>query len=89
LKSARDQMTIFAAYQDAGTYRGAAAICGTTPKTVKRVIQRAGAGGVRPPPKDRVRNYEVVADLVAGAGEEVERADHGQAAAARGTGGWV
>jgi transposase len=58
-------MTIIAAYQEAGTYRGAAAICGTTPKTVKRVIQRAEAGGVRPPPKERVRNFEVVADLVA------------------------
>jgi transposase len=58
-------MTIIAAYQDAGSYRGAAAICGTTPKTVKRVIERAQAGGVRPPPKDRVRNYEIVADLVA------------------------
>jgi len=58
-------MTIISAYQDAGSYRGAAAICGTTPKTVKRVVQRAQAGGVRPPPKDRVRNFEVVADLVA------------------------
>ena len=58
-------MTIIAAYQDAGTYRGAAAICGTTPKTVKRVIARAQAGGVRPPPTDRVRNYTVVSDLVA------------------------
>ena len=65
MKSARDQMTIISAYQDSGTYRGAAAICGTTPKTVKRVIQRAQAGGVRPPPKERARNYEVVADLVA------------------------
>jgi hypothetical protein len=26
-------MTIISAYQDSGTYRGAAAICGTTPKT--------------------------------------------------------
>jgi transposase len=58
-------MTIISAYQDAGSYRGAAAICGTTPKTVKRVIECAAAGGVRPPPKERVRNYEVVADLVA------------------------
>ena len=58
-------MTIIAAYQDAGTYRGAAAMCGTTPKTVKRVIQRAEAGGVRPEPKLRARNYEVVVDLVA------------------------
>ena len=49
-------MTIVSAYQDAGSYRGAAAICGTTPKTVKRVIERVAAGGVRPPPKDRVRN---------------------------------
>ena len=58
-------MTIIAAYQDAGTYRAAAAICGTTPKTVKRVIERAQAGGVRPVPKLRARNYEVVVDLVA------------------------
>lgn len=58
-------MTIISAYQDTGTYRGAAAICGTTHKTVKRVIERAEAGGVRPAPKDRARNYEVVADLVA------------------------
>ena len=66
-------MTIIAAYQDTGTYRGAAAICGTTPKTVKRVIQRAQAGGVRPQPKERVRNFEVVADLVAVAVRQVRR----------------
>src|SRR4029079_7672431 len=58
-------MTIISAYQDTGTYRGAAAICGTTPKTVKRVIERAQAGGVRPASKQRARNYEVVTDLVA------------------------
>ena len=58
-------MTIISAYQDAGSYRGAAAICGTTPKTVKRVIQRAEAGGVRLEPKLRAHNYEVVVDLVA------------------------
>ena len=58
-------MTIISAYQDTGTYRGAAAICGTTPKTVKRVIERAEAGGVRPVPKERAHNYEAVADLVA------------------------
>ena len=55
-------MTIIAAYQDTGTYRGAAAVCGTTHQTVKRVVQRAQAGGVRRP---RVRNFEVVADLEA------------------------
>src|ERR1039457_2170221 len=33
-------MDIISAYREAGTYRGAAAISGTTPKTVKRVIAR-------------------------------------------------
>ena len=37
-------MKIIAAYQEVGTYRGAADICGTTHKTVKRVIERAEAG---------------------------------------------
>jgi len=31
-------MDIIAAYREAGTYRGAAEIAGTTHKTVKRVI---------------------------------------------------
>lgn len=58
-------MTIISAYQDAGSYRGAAAICGTTPKTVKRVIERAEAGDLPRPRKERARNFEVVVDLVA------------------------
>src|SRR5665647_3088348 len=58
-------MTIIAAYQDAGSYRGAAAICGTTPKTVKRVIEGAEAGDAPRPRKGRARNYEVVVDRVA------------------------
>src|SRR6185437_2079958 len=36
------------AYREAGTYRGAAAICGTTPKTVRRVNARYEAGGGAP-----------------------------------------
>ena len=44
MKLARDRMRIIAAYQEVGTYRGAADICGTTHKTVKRVIERAAAG---------------------------------------------
>ena len=58
-------MDIISAYREAGTYRGAAAISGTTPKTVKRVIARHEAGGGRPPRSPRARNYDVVADLVA------------------------
>ena len=38
-------MDIIAAYREAGTYRGAAEIAGTTHKTVKRVIARHEAGG--------------------------------------------
>ena len=41
-------MDIISAYRDVGTYRGAAAISGTTPKTVKRVIARHESGGVAP-----------------------------------------
>jgi transposase len=35
LKSAKDRMDIISAYQQVGSYRGAAELCGTTPKTVK------------------------------------------------------
>jgi len=59
-------MTIIATYENVGTYRATAAICGTTPKTVKRVIDRAEAGDAAPPRKERKRNYEDVAELVAG-----------------------
>jgi transposase len=58
-------MDIVAAYQQVGTYRGAAEICGTTHKTVKRVIERAVAGDGPRPRKHRQRNYDAVAQLVA------------------------
>ena len=48
MKSARERMDIIAAYREAGTYRGAAQIAGTTHKTVKRVIDRHQAGGGKP-----------------------------------------
>ena len=41
-------MDIMAAYRLVGTYRGAAEICGTTHKTVKRVVERVEAGRERP-----------------------------------------
>ena len=58
-------MDIISAYREAGTYRGAAAISGTTPKTVRRVIARHEAGGGAPARVPRERNYDVVAALVA------------------------
>jgi transposase len=59
-------MDIISAYREAGTYRGAAAISGTTHKTVARVIARHEAGGGVPARLPRARNYDGVAGLVAG-----------------------
>jgi hypothetical protein len=70
-------MDIISTYQQVGSYRGTAAICGTSPKTIKRVVARAEAGGTAAPRVPRVRNYESVAGLV------------GEAAAAGGAGGGV
>ena len=57
-------MNIISAYREVGTFRGAAELCGTTHKTVKRVVERAEAGG----PSQRVprpRNFDRVGDVVA------------------------
>jgi transposase len=58
-------MDIISAYRDVGTYRGAADLCGTTHKTVMRVVDRAEAGGEKPKPVGRPRNFDQVRDLVA------------------------
>ncbi len=59
-------MDVIAAYQQVGTYRGAAEICGTTHKTVRRVIERAETGDTgRPGQAPRARNYDDVTAVVA------------------------
>ena len=58
-------MDVISAYREVGSYRGAAAICGTTHKTVKRIIELHEAGGAVVEKVPRVRNYDEVADLVA------------------------
>jgi transposase len=56
-------MDVISAYRDVGSYRGAAAICGTTHKTVKRIIELHEAGmPVEKTP--RVRNFDDVTDVV-------------------------
>jgi transposase len=72
-------MDIIAAYREAGTFRGAAQIAGTTHKTVRRVIARHEAGGGVPARAPRGRNYDGVADLVA---ERVSKT-HGRISAKR------
>jgi len=64
MKSAREKMNMIAAYRDVGSYRGAAAICGTTPKTVKRAVQRAQSQGELRR-KVRDKNTDAVRDVVA------------------------
>ena len=58
-------MDIISAYREVGTFRGAAVISGTTPKTVKRVIERHEAGGGPLERAPRVHNYDGVVELVA------------------------
>src|SRR5262245_44780014 len=80
VKSARDQMEIIDAYEATGTYRGAAALCGTTHKTVKRVLARQQSGQVgRRPGPPRARNTDAVQALVA----EKVRATAGRISAKR------
>src|SRR6478672_9631090 len=65
LKSARERMNIISTYREVGTYRGAAELCGTTHKTVKRIVERAEAGGEPPQREPQPRNFDAVRDLVA------------------------
>lgn len=66
-------MDIISTYRDVGSYRGAAELCGTTHKTVKRTIERFEAEQTGQPPPARIErehNYDAVADLVT---ERVEK----------------
>lgn len=58
-------MNIISAYREVGTYRGAAALCGTTHKTVKRVVEKFESGDNPPEPVERPHNYDAVVDIVA------------------------
>jgi hypothetical protein len=62
MKSARERMDMIAAYTDVGSFRGAAAICGCDPKTVKLAMLKAQ--GMTPEGAERAHNYDVVADVV-------------------------
>jgi hypothetical protein len=44
LKTAREELDIINAFEETGSLRAAAALCGTTHKTVKRVLERRAAG---------------------------------------------
>ncbi len=66
-------MDIISAYYELGSYRGAADRCGTTHRTVKKIIDKheADQAGVPPAPRaQRPHNYDAVAELVT---ERVEK----------------
>jgi transposase len=65
LKNTREQMDVLAAYREVGSYRGAAELCGTTHKTVKRIVVRHLAGEASPQRQARGHNYDDVSELVA------------------------
>src|SRR5919206_140540 len=80
VKSARQQMEIVNAYAAVGTYRGAALLCGTTHRTVKRVLERQQRGQVgRRSPPPRLKNTAGVLEVIA----ERVRATDGRISAKR------
>jgi transposase len=62
-------LEIINAYRELGSYRAAAELCGTTHKTVRRIVERQ-QGAPRPERPRRPRATDVVAELIA---ERVER----------------
>ena len=73
MKSARERMDMHAAYQEVGSYRAAAEICGTTDKTIKRAVEKASASESTPPVAVTVaHNYDLVTEIIA---ERVAKTD--------------
>ena len=80
MKSERERMDLVAAYEQVGTYRGAAALCGTTHKTVKKWVLAAKAGEpVERPRRPVSHNTDGVAEVIA----EKVRATDGRISAKR------
>ena len=63
MKTARDQLDILTTYQELGSYRATATLCGTTHKTVRRVIERRAGPALERPA--RPHNTDIVRGLIA------------------------
>jgi hypothetical protein len=68
--NAEERMDVIAAFREVGSYRGAAELCGTTHKTVKRIVLAQQEGRMLEGRQARPRNFDGVAELVA---ERVEK----------------
>ncbi|MFP5343859.1 MAG: IS21 family transposase [Candidatus Limnocylindria bacterium] len=77
MKSARNQLDILSAYRELGSYRAAAALCGTTHRTVRHVVERQGHPRTERPP--RPKSTDPLAPLLA----ERVRATDGRISAKR------
>jgi transposase len=65
--TARENMDVIAAFENVGTYRGAAVMCGCDPKTVKRKVEAHRRSGLTAERKPRVkpeRNTEIARKVV-------------------------
>jgi transposase len=58
-------MDMTVAFREVGTYRGAAAMCGCDPKTIKRELARRASDDEVVGRTERARNYDGVVDVVA------------------------
>jgi transposase len=54
VKTAREQLDILTTYAELGSYRATASLCGTTHKTVRRVIERRSGPPLERPPRPRL-----------------------------------
>jgi hypothetical protein len=87
LKTAREELGIINAYENTGSLRAAAALCGTTHRTVRRVLERRVAGqlaGTAPQAAAGVGRSVHRSDLRQG--QVDRREDHREAATAAGAG---
>lgn len=66
MKTARNKLDILTAFRELGSYRAAAALCGTTHKTVRRVLERRSSPSPErsPRPKATDRYLELIAARV-------------------------
>lgn len=65
MKTAREQLDIITTYEETGSLRATAELCGTTHKTVGRIIAKHAAGVTTDDvPRTVEHNYDLVRDLV-------------------------
>lgn len=79
MKTPRERMEIVDAYETLGSYRAAAALCGTTHKTVKRLVEQRQAGTLAQSRAKRPQNTDGIVSLV----EEKVRLTQGRISAKR------